>query len=568
MYIKIYHTTWKDDIILNDNLFILSRESGNKDSGKYILINNFLKIKWDLWDTEYFYSDDLINYYYINLIDKISIIQLFNTNSKTYILNNINGKIYDYNNLILYGDYTIDNYDINKIIIKNNISSLSEIYIYINFKYYNFKNISKNYKIIYIFNKLILLDKNNNNYFINNFEKNDLYTYKEYKNKIILNQNEVFTTYISYDSNNYIPYIPSQNNNYIINKKSDKTIFFINCDDIIDILNIIDYCKNFNINCILFDNINNTDKNILYDDIIILYYHNIEELIDYIKKYTINEDSLNVLCGKSNILFIDNFKKYNIKYVLYNNSLLNNSLLDNSLLNSLKININKLWYKINENLLLKNNLKNTDQKGIPKIMHFIWIGKNEIPNIYIVYIKTWIINHKDWIFFFWTDKNIPKLINQKYYDEASEYAMKADILRYELLYFFGGVYVDCDFISFKNIDNLISKYDAFSAYESDKYIAIGLMGFKPFNPLLSVVIKNIPYSFLTKRHNSTIPEITGPVFFTNIWEKNNNSNKYHSFEPKFFYSYSYQDKLDNKKYIINDDTYAIHTWGYSWNTKI
>ena len=191
MYIKIYHTTWKDDIILNDNLFILSRESGNKDSGKYILINNFLKIKWDLWDTEYFYSDDLINYYYINHIDKISIIQLFNTNSKTYILNNINGKIYDYNNLILYGDYTIDNYDINKIIIKNNISSLSEIYIYINFKYYNFKNISKNYKIIYIFNKLILLDKNNNNYLINNFEKNDLYTYKEYKNKIILIKNKI-----------------------------------------------------------------------------------------------------------------------------------------------------------------------------------------------------------------------------------------------------------------------------------------------------------------------------------------------------------------------------------------
>ena len=34
--------------------------------------------------------------------------------------------------------------------------------------------------------------------------------------------------------------------------------------------------------------------------------------------------------------------------------------------------------------------------------------------------------------------------------------MKADILRYELLTIFGGVYVDCDFLCCKNIDSIIN----------------------------------------------------------------------------------------------------------------
>jgi mannosyltransferase OCH1-like enzyme len=44
-------------------------------------------------------------------------------------------------------------------------------------------------------------------------------------------------------------------------------------------------------------------------------------------------------------------------------------------------------------------------------MHFIWIGNNKIPNIYLEYIKSWLKNHNDWIFCFWNDENIPKLLN-------------------------------------------------------------------------------------------------------------------------------------------------------------
>lgn len=46
----------------------------------------------------------------------------------------------------------------------------------------------------------------------------------------------------------------------------------------------------------------------------------------------------------------------------------------------------------------------------------------------------------------WTDEHVARLplFNRAEYDKATNYGAKSDILRYELLYVYGGVYVDCD----------------------------------------------------------------------------------------------------------------------------
>jgi mannosyltransferase OCH1-like enzyme len=200
-------------------------------------------------------------------------------------------------------------------------------------------------------------------------------------------------------------------------------------------------------------------------------------------------------------------------------------------------------------------------------MHFIWLGDAIFPEEYNNYIKSWINEHKDWVFCFWNDQNIPKLINQKYFDETDVYAMKADILRYELLYIFGGVYVDCDFLCFKNIDKIIDNYHGFSGYECDKYIAIGLMGFVKKSVLLYNIIKTIPYNIINSYNKKRIPEMTGPIFFTEMWKKHVSENKqYRAFSKEYFYSYTFEDKYKGNVYERNNDLhYAIHMWGNSWN---
>jgi mannosyltransferase OCH1-like enzyme len=252
---------------------------------------------------------------------------------------------------------------------------------------------------------------------------------------------------------------------------------------------------------------------------------------------------------------IDNFS-YNTLYydlnILYNNG---SYLIDNK-----NFDIRKLWFSINNEKI--NRYKYLLNKNL-KIFHFIWLGNNKLPEKYTYYVESWIKNHKDSIFCFWNDENIPNLINQKFFDKTDVYAMKADILRYELLYIFGGVYVDYDFLSIRNIDLLIKDYQGFSGYESDEYIAIGLMGFKPSDIILSNIIKKLGENISSNKDRS-IPHLSGPIYFTKMWNLYK-TDLHYAFPIEYFYSYTFQDKTDQKEYIIKKKHYAIHMWGYSWN---
>lgn len=228
------------------------------------------------------------------------------------------------------------------------------------------------------------------------------------------------------------------------------------------------------------------------------------------------------------------------------------------------------WYQLNK-LTIGNYMhlfKKYTKGVIPKIFHFIWIGDKEISPTYIKYIKTWINHHPDYAYCFWNDKNIPTLANQEQFDKAEKMAMKADILRYEILNIFGGIYVDCDFWCFKNIEEKISNLTAFSAWESEHAIAIGLMGFIPEHPFLKKVIDYIPISCQENKGNPNVSAVTGPVMFTRLWleyvKENNDSNDLYAFTPDFCYGYTYQEHYNKLEPITRPEYYAIHMWGNSW----
>ena len=86
--------------------------------------------------------------------------------------------------------------------------------------------------------------------------------------------------------------------------------------------------------------------------------------------------------------------------------------------------------------------------NIPKLLHLIWIGDREPPST----IKSWTENfakaNPDWTVKVWNNEDVKKLnlINKISYDKISSMCGKADIARYEILYRFGGIYIDADTI--------------------------------------------------------------------------------------------------------------------------
>jgi hypothetical protein len=194
---------------------------------------------------------------------------------------------------------------------------------------------------------------------------------------------------------------------------------------------------------------------------------------------------------------------------------------------------------------------------IPRIFHHVWLGRNPIPSDFARYIGTWMHHHPKWEFRLWTEDNLPDLINRDSFDRLPTYSQKSDVIRYEVLLRYGGVYLDTDFECLRPIDELLVGLDAFAAEEDDSTIAVGILGSIPGHPLLAEVIAALPAS-VARGGNAC--GTTGPGFFTPFarWHRD-----FHIIDRRLFYPVHYS----GHQWAALDRAYAIHHWAHSWDAS-
>jgi len=154
---------------------------------------------------------------------------------------------------------------------------------------------------------------------------------------------------------------------------------------------------------------------------------------------------------------------------------------------------------------------------IPKIIHIMWVGSLPPPQ---ECIDSWWEMHPNWTHMLWDDEKVAgfQFQNQHVIDQSPFLSGKVDIMRYEILKHFGGVFIDADALCLKSLEegNFLEK-QAFSCYINEalsERVATGYMGFTKGYPLLDGLIERISQiketEFDTKRNNCWI--ITGPEF--------------------------------------------------------
>jgi len=107
---------------------------------------------------------------------------------------------------------------------------------------------------------------------------------------------------------------------------------------------------------------------------------------------------------------------------------------------------------------------------IPKIIHHVWPGDDEFRPVFHEWRLSWMRHHPDWTFYFWRIDNLPKefnpkalsIINNPLYSKTP----KSDIIRFEIVRLFGGIYVDTDVECLKNFDCFLN-HSFFTGWESD-----------------------------------------------------------------------------------------------------
>ncbi|EKX49938.1 hypothetical protein GUITHDRAFT_67557, partial [Guillardia theta CCMP2712] len=93
----------------------------------------------------------------------------------------------------------------------------------------------------------------------------------------------------------------------------------------------------------------------------------------------------------------------------------------------------------------------------------IWLGGN-IPEQFLAWRNTWIDLHPEWQHILWTEEDVEELamLNPEAYKNAPNLGAKSDLLRLEVVWRFGGLYIDIDFECLKSFDVLHDHLDFYA----------------------------------------------------------------------------------------------------------
>lgn len=193
---------------------------------------------------------------------------------------------------------------------------------------------------------------------------------------------------------------------------------------------------------------------------------------------------------------------------------------------------------------------------IPKIIHQIWLGPHERP---VEWMETWREKNPDWEYKLWTDDNLPRLFNQEPFDKIQAFSGKADILRVELLYHYGGIYLDSDCECLNPLDDDLRKYPCFVCYENELVrpglIQNGVVGSAPKHPFLETLIEEISK---IEDFNKDVPSIVvGPYFWTRVLRRFEIFNGFIDILPSYKFTPIH---LEGSCYLGSDKVYANHYW--------
>lgn len=126
------------------------------------------------------------------------------------------------------------------------------------------------------------------------------------------------------------------------------------------------------------------------------------------------------------------------------------------------------------------------EQKIPKIIHYCWFGKTEIPNHLQRYMESWKKFCPDYEIIRWDESNYDISKNQ-YMKEAYEckkWGFVPDYARLDIVYQYGGIYIDTDVEIVRSFDDLLSS-SSFMGYADQRDVALGLgFGAEKGNPLL------------------------------------------------------------------------------------
>jgi len=231
---------------------------------------------------------------------------------------------------------------------------------------------------------------------------------------------------------------------------------------------------------------------------------------------------------------------------------------------------------LNRSPMIENSLLK-----IPKIIHQTWKNKN-VPMEYYPWMNSWIQNHLDWEYKFWTDLENREFVKDFYpehlhvYDSYKKNIQRVDFVRVLYLYHFGGLYVDLDFECYRsNIPLLLDRSLVFASeplehaksQKRNRMLCNAWMASIPKHPFWLAVL----YEMHQRASSDKVLFSTGPILLDDVYQLVYRQGfNDHIYPISIIPSELIYPKKASYPYLSekNNNSFAVHHWKNSWvNTK-
>ena len=208
---------------------------------------------------------------------------------------------------------------------------------------------------------------------------------------------------------------------------------------------------------------------------------------------------------------------------------------------------------------------------IPKIIHYCWFGGNSLPDEYKKYIDSWKKLCPDYEIKEWNESNYDVSKNKYMFDayNVKKWAFVPDYARFDIIYEYGGFYLDTDVELVKSLDELI-ELKGYLGFETAEYVNGGLgFGAEKGNSLIKE-LRDMYENISFYNEDSTLNLLPSPHYITNCLKKHGLklNNKQQMIQDITIFPSDYFAAKDyfTGKINLTDNTVSIHQFSASWQS--
>lgn len=223
---------------------------------------------------------------------------------------------------------------------------------------------------------------------------------------------------------------------------------------------------------------------------------------------------------------------------------------------------------------------------IPKIIHYCWFGHNPKPKDVLKCIESWKRCLPDYEIKEWNEENYDVNKCQYMADAYKEkkWAFVSDYCRLDVVYQYGGIYLDTDVEVIRSFDPLLQK-KMFCGFESrdvkqqsrwhmnlEESVSFGLgFGAERCHSVLKAML-DLYDTLHFYNEDGTLNLLSCPVYQTQILVKNGlvQNGMTQDFDGGTAYSAEYfcpQSNLTEEMLFLTKNTYSIHHFCNSWTDR-